>query len=222
MVIHEFRIKRSAVYVFMCTSFFYLASSLIKGGKSSLPIWLQCSTLGLYCMMSLASKIFDKELGHIKMLNRIIPVFVLSMYIPTLTMTSMEAYDSEVVWAFCLSLVFTLMQICSLLFMLPTFQQIFITILALVCMISNIERQSNWKMAVRIEIYPYILFCTIACNIIHNQLYSQKDKLIFELRRKNNDLVEAQKQIMNSMHQGIILLEENDSVRKNRLILQKN
>ena len=67
-------------------------------------------------------------------------------------------------------------------------------------MISNIERQSNWKQAVRIEIYPYILFCTIACNIIHNQLYSQKDKLIFELRRKNNDLVEAQKQIMNSMH----------------------
>ena len=74
----------------------------------------------------------------------------------------------------------------------------------------------------RIEIYPYILFCTIACNIIHNQLHSQKDKLIFELRRKNNDLVEAQKQIMNSMHQGIILLEENDHVQKDKLILQKN
>lgn len=78
-------------------------------------------------------------------------------------------------------------------------------------MISNIERQSTWKQAVRIEIYPYILFCTLAVNIIHNQLCIQKDNLISELRRKNNDLIEAQKLLMNSMHQGIVLLQDNDS-----------
>mgnify|MGYP006952844817 FL=1 len=58
-------------------------------------------------------------------------------------------------------------------------------------MISNIERQSNWVSAVRVEIYPYIFFCTTAVNIVHNQLYIQKDKLIQELTRKNNDLIEA-------------------------------
>jgi hypothetical protein len=58
-------------------------------------------------------------------------------------------------------------------------------------MISNIERQSNWVSAVRIEIYPYILFCTLAVNIIHYQLNMQKDKFIKELTRKNNDLIEA-------------------------------
>ena len=186
----EFRIKKMVIYVFFGTSAIYLISSLAKG-NSSLPMWLQVTTLGLYFSMIIAIRVLDSNIQNIKVLNRIIPLFVLSMYLPTLAITNMEAYDSEVVWAFCLSLVFTLMQLCSLLFVLPGYEQLFMTILALICMISNIERQSNWVSAVRVEIYPYIFFCTTAVNIVHNQLYIQKDKLIQELTRKNNDLIEA-------------------------------
>jgi hypothetical protein len=121
MLVNEFRIKRMVLYVFLCTSVIYLASSLLKG-KSALPLWLQGTTIGLYFLLSVASKLFDSNLKNIKIFNRLIPLFVLSMYLPTLLMTSMKAYDSEVVWAFCLSLVFTLMQLCSLLFVLPTVQ----------------------------------------------------------------------------------------------------
>ena len=72
--------------------------------------------------MIIAIRVLDSNIQNIKVLNRIIPLFVLSMYLPTLAITNMEAYDSEVVWAFCLSLVFTLMQLCSLLFVLPGYE----------------------------------------------------------------------------------------------------
>ena len=72
--------------------------------------------------MIIAIRVFGSNIKNIKVLNRIIPLFVLSMYLPTLAITNMEAYDSEVVWAFCLSLVFTLMQLCSLLFVLPGYE----------------------------------------------------------------------------------------------------
>ena len=93
----------------------------------------------------------------------------------------MKAYDSEVIWAFCLSTIFTLFQMVSLLYGLRFKQQLALTICGLFCIISNIERQSTWCKELRLETYPYLITCVIASNYIQAQLWKIKEGLINEL-----------------------------------------
>jgi hypothetical protein len=133
------------------------------------------------------------------------------MYFPNMAMSNLEAYDSEVIWAFCLSLIFTLFQMFSLLYGLQFKQQLLLTIIGLFCILSNIERQSTWAKELRFETYPYIICCVLAANYIQANLWKIKDSLIKELKSQNENLFETQKLIYNSMQQGIVLISSQYS-----------
>jgi hypothetical protein len=80
----------------------------IVRGKGSLPYWIQIPTTLMYGCLFVSVKLYGEHPQHQLMFNKVIPLFVLVMYLPNMAMSDMEAYDSEVVWAFCLSLIFTL------------------------------------------------------------------------------------------------------------------
>ena len=51
--------------------------------------------------------------------NKIIPFVVLGIFIPCLAFTNLEAYNSEVVWAFVLTEIFAIFLMCLSVYGLP-------------------------------------------------------------------------------------------------------
>ena len=91
----------------------------IVRGKGSLPYWVQISTTLLYAMMVVAVRVKGEDPKWRPVLSRAIPLFILGMFLPNMALTNMDAYESEVIWAFCLGTIFTLFQMFSLLYGLP-------------------------------------------------------------------------------------------------------
>lgn len=58
--------------------------------------------------MIIVIHIYGKDRKYRAKLSKYIPIFILLMFIPNLMMTSKDAHDSEVIWAFTLSTIFTL------------------------------------------------------------------------------------------------------------------
>lgn len=177
----EFRMKVFTLHVFFTSSLSYLVMTIVRG-KGSLPYWVQIPTMVLYTIMEILVRIFGNDINYYKFFNKAIPLFVLSMYFPTLLLTNMEAYDSEVIWGFCLTLIFTLFQMFSLLYSLKFKLQLVMTCIGLICMLINIERQSQWAQALRFETYPYVICCVLGANYISAQLWKIKGGLINELK----------------------------------------
>jgi hypothetical protein len=97
----EFHVKKCSVYVFTISCFSYLLITIIRG-KGSLPFWVQIPTILLYVSMVILVKLYGSEKKHQPMFNKVIPLFVLILYYPSIMFTDLRAYDSEVIWAFCL------------------------------------------------------------------------------------------------------------------------
>jgi hypothetical protein len=88
----------------------------IVRGKGSLPFWIQIPTTLLYLGMCILIKIYGDDKRYQLLFNKVIPYFVMGLMFPNMAMTNMNAYESEVIWAFCLCTIFTIFQIFSLLY----------------------------------------------------------------------------------------------------------
>lgn len=159
--------KKLSLQLFLGSSLSYLIMTIVRG-KGSLPYWVQIPTTLFYGLMVLAVRMHGEDPKWRPRLSKAIPLFILGMFFPNMALTNMNAYESEVIWAFCLGTIFTLFQMFSLLYGLPFRQQLVLTLLGLVCVISNIEKQSTWKEGLRLETYPYIIGCVVASNYIQS------------------------------------------------------
>jgi CDP-diglyceride synthetase len=161
----EFRVKQFTLVLFLMASYSYLGMTLVRG-KGSLPLCIQIPTCLGYTIMVVLAKVYGKQPKNHTIFNMAIPSFVLSMFFPNIAFTTKEAYESEVVWAFCLCTIFTLFQMFALLYGLKFKMQVVISLIGLTCMVTNIERQSSYREALRMETYPYLIGCVIASNYI--------------------------------------------------------
>jgi hypothetical protein len=107
LISEEFRVKQFTLILFFVSSLSYLVLTLVRG-KGSLPLWVQIPTCVAYFTMVLSAKVYGRDPKHHGFFNMVIPPFVLAMFFPNMALTTKEAYESEVVWAFCICTIFTL------------------------------------------------------------------------------------------------------------------
>ena len=90
-------------------------------------------------------------------------------------------------------------------FAMPIRQQLFFAVAGLMATIGNIGSESSDANALRYRTYPKFLLFNFILIMVSIQLARLKDAIIKQLSRKNADLFDTQKIILNSMTQGIIL-----------------
>jgi hypothetical protein len=100
--------------------------------NSSIPVLVQipCVCIGVSLMIMV--KIFYSQKT---LFNQVIPICVLGMFVPIIASTNTDAYATEVIWAFILSLLFTIYIMFNIVLGLPILQQLAMTLIGLASVI---------------------------------------------------------------------------------------
>ena len=142
---------------------------------------------------------------NVVFLNSFIPISILTS--ATWHMANLESdhFESQESWAFCVCQIWNINLMVAVFFQLPLRQQLFFAIAGLVALVLNIEEESENPDVLRIRTYPKFIFFNIIMILVAIQLGKLKDLVIKQLTKKNSQLFETQKIILNSMPQGVIL-----------------